>query len=81
MPKNGLLIREMDGELIVLDPELDRVHQFNESASLIWRLHQSGKDADFIANTLAYVYSLDKDTAARDVLEALAEFRNLDLVE
>jgi len=78
--KTGLLIREVDGELIVLDTEQDRVHQFNESASLIWRLYESGCDASEIADTLASVYELDKDRAAQDVRRALGEFRDLELV-
>jgi PqqD family protein of HPr-rel-A system len=78
--KKGLLIRDIDGEVVVLDPERDQVHQFNASASLIWRLYKGGKDLDEIAKGLATEFDLDQSQAQEDSQAALAEFRRLGLI-
>jgi hypothetical protein len=78
--KKGLLVRDVEGEVVVLDPELDQVHQFNASASLIWRLYEGGKQADEIAKGLEMEFELDHDRAQEDCQAALAEFRRLGLI-
>ena len=78
--KSGLLIREVDGEILVLDPERDQVHQLNASASLIWQHYDSGADLEEIATRLAMEFDLDEDKAKRDVRAALEDFRRLELI-
>jgi hypothetical protein len=80
-PREGLLVREVDGEVLVLDAEADRIHQLNPSASLIWRLYDSGADAAEIASTLAIDYDLDKHKSYTDVKAALEQFRALKLID
>jgi hypothetical protein len=79
--RDGLLVREVDGEVLVLDAEADRIHQLNASASLIWRLHESGVDAAKIASAFAIEYDLDKHRAYNDVKAALEQFRALKLID
>lgn len=79
--RDGLLVREVGGEVLVLDAEADRVHQLNASASLIWRLHEVGVDAAEIASALAIEFDLDKHTAYTDVKVALEQFRALKLID
>ena len=79
--KDGLLVREVDGEVLVLDAEADRIHQLNASASLIWRLHEGGVDAAEIASALAIEFDLDKHRADTDVKAALEQFRALKLID
>jgi hypothetical protein len=78
--KNCLLIREVDGEILALDPERDQVHQLNASASLIWRHYQSGAEVDEIAGRLVMEFELDEERAKNDVRSALEEFRRLELI-
>jgi len=77
----GLLVREVNGEVLVLDVEADRIHQLNESASLIWRLHEAGVDETEIASSLAIEFDLDKHRADTDVKAALEQFRALKLID
>jgi len=77
---SGLLIREVDGEILVLDSIADQIHQLNESASMIWRLYAAGTDVPEIVETLASKFDVDKDVVERDVATALARFRELNLV-
>ena len=78
--KKGLLVRDIDGEVVVLDPERDQVHQFNASASLIWRLYESGKEVEEIAKGLETEFGLGHDRAREDSQVALVEFRRLGLI-
>jgi hypothetical protein len=79
--KIGLLVREVNGEVLVLDSEADRIHQLNESASIIWRMHARGADASEIASSLAIEFDLDKHRAYTDVKAALERFRALKLID
>ena len=76
----GLLVREVDGEVLVLDTAADRIHQLNSTASWIWRLFDSGATVPDIADSLANEFDLDKHKAEADVLETLCRFRQLNLV-
>ena len=78
--KSGLLIREVDGEILILDPERDQVHQLNASASLIWRHYDNGTEIEEIAKTLVMEFDLDEDKAECDVRAALEDLRRLELI-
>ncbi len=80
MSTNGLLVREVEGEVLVLDTEADLIHQLNPSASTIWRLHAEGMAPNEIAFALVSEFGIDDDTANRDVDVALARFRELQLI-
>ena len=80
MSTNGLLVREVEGEVLVLDTEADQIHQLNTSASMIWRLHAEGMAANEITIALVSEFDIDHDTADRDVEAALARFRELHLI-
>lgn len=80
MSANGLLVREVDGEVLVLDTEADQIHQLNNSASMIWRLYAEGMAANEIAIALRSEFEIDDDTANRDVAAALTRFRELQLI-
>jgi len=81
MSTNGLLVREVEGEVLVLDTEADLIHQLNPSASIIWRLHAEGMPAKKIAIALVSEFGIAEDTADRDVDSALTRFRELQLID
>jgi PqqD family protein of HPr-rel-A system len=78
--RKGLLLREVGGELLVLDTEADQIHQLNSTASEIWRLHQAGSSASQIAEALANRFEVDKDKAEEDVIQALQDLRALGVI-
>ena len=80
MRKEGLLVREVDGEVLVLDTESDRIHQLNVSASFIWHQLAAGAPVDEIAKGLAIEFNVDDDTAYRDVSAIVREFLALGFV-
>lgn len=78
--KKGLLVRELDGEVLVLDTESDRIHQLNRSASFIWRELSAGATPEQIAKDLAMEFGINETIARRDVTESLSEFCALSLL-
>ena len=79
-PNPGLLVREIDGELVVLDPSAERVYQLNLTASLIWRMAREGSGVEAIAAAVAAEYVVEPEVAFRDVITMLSEFRALKLL-
>ena len=77
----GLLVREVGGEVLVLDTEADRIHQLNASASVVWRLRESGADAAEIAEALASEFDVDILRAEADVEVVLEQFRALGWID
>jgi PqqD family protein of HPr-rel-A system len=76
-----LLVREVEGEVLVLDPVSDRVHQLNASASLIWRMCERGSDVAEIAEALTIEFEVDSKSAAKDVEDTLSALRALNLLK
>ena len=73
--KDTLLVREVAGEVLILDTEADRIHQLNASASVVWRLYQSGAEVAEIASQLAIEFDVDNHRAETDVQAVLEQFR------
>ncbi len=76
----GLLIRDVDGEVLVLDTEADRIHQLNPTASLIWHELSAGASEQDIAKQIAIHYEVNENTACRGVSDALRKFRELKFI-
>lgn len=78
--ESGLAIREVNGEVLVLDTESDKIHQLNRTASFIW--HKCGEvesEAD-IAALLASEFDVEEHIALKDVAETLIRLRALKLI-
>jgi hypothetical protein len=76
----GVLARSVGSEVLLLDTEADRIHQLNQTASLIWlRCDESGS-AEEIARLLVERFEVDWDVAMEDVLSTLRLLSELNLV-
>jgi hypothetical protein len=69
-----LKIRQVDGELLILDTQANRIHQLNETATLIWQLSGTASSVEEIAGSMADTFEVDADIALGDVRRALDEF-------
>ena len=67
--------REVDGEAVVLDLRTSRYLSLNEAARLMWAELVRGTTRVHLEETLATVYELEPDDAARDVAKFLAQCR------
>ncbi len=77
---NGLMEREVDGEVLLLDTESNLIHQLNRTASFIWRKCQEGLSPGEIAEALAKDFDVEEDKIQEDVRRAIDRFRALELI-
>ncbi len=81
LPHTDIVLQDVDGESLILDNSKELIHQLNETATFIWQ-HCDGKNslAD-IASLIAQHYSVSEDSALKDVLAAVENFKGLKLLD
>ena len=85
--KEGFELRELCGEYIVVahgekNIDFSKIISLNESAAVMWEA-VAGKDfsAEDMANALLAVYDVDNDTALKDALHTMREWKEIGLTE
>lgn len=77
-----LLEKELDGELMVYDPQRDAVHVLNPTARMVYRLHREGKDPQAIERALRAQWRVPDDRPlGEDVQGCLGELRDRGLLD
>ena len=87
-PKAGLRLRKVGGQYMIVEAgaghiNLSSVYSLNRTAALLWeRLSEEGACTPReLADRLCSAFGVDGETAARDVVRQLAEWREYGLVE
>jgi hypothetical protein len=75
-----IAVREVEDGILLLDSELNRIHQLNGTAQFIWNSCDGSTSASQIAESLAQEYEVDMDLAMRDVADILEKLRAVNLV-
>ena len=78
---DGLMVRDVGDEVLLLDIESNQVHQLNSTASFIWRNCDDGRSAEEIAILLASEFDVEEDSAREDVTRTLRLLRELNVLE
>ena len=76
-----LTIRELDGEMVILDRQAGLVHQLNRTASCIWEACDGSATPAELAEVVARTFDVDPNTAAEDVAAAVAQLQKLSLLK
>ena len=76
----GLVEQEVEGDIIVLDKAAGLIHQLNPTAGEIWRACDGQRNSDDIAALIAEQYDIDTEVAKTDVLSALQQLEEQELV-
>ena len=76
---HGVMVREVEGELLVLDDDSHRIHKLNPTASLIWSRCDTASPTEIAAELVA-AYDIEEEQALIDVTTTLAKLRELWLV-
>lgn len=80
-PAAGLAVEEVDGDLVVFDKPNSRLHVLNPSAMVIWQLLDGAASLRDVASTIASTYSVDVRQVELDVLGAVRQLSDEDLVD
>lgn len=81
LPRTDLLVREVDGETVILDRERELIHTLNPTASLIWHALQRQSSIQVIIESMVEAFDIDYATAATDVTKAVEHFSELRLMQ
>lgn len=76
----SVTVREIDGEIVVLDTRSNQVHQLNRTASFIWRMCSQGTTPQALASALAVEFEVDEATAFEDVVKTLEQLGSINLL-
>jgi hypothetical protein len=73
--------RLVDGELILYDPKLQKVHALNATAAFVWQACDGEHAATEIAAALVERYPKSREEIERDVPEIVERFLDEGLLE
>jgi len=76
----GIMVREIGGEVLVLDAGSQRIHHLNETASFVWAQCEHGASEEEIAAELVLRFDVTPDIATRDVRRTLQSLCDLKLL-
>lgn len=76
----GLSVRLVDGEVVILDREAERIHQLNSTASFVWNRIGVEGDLVSIAQELSRRFDVEQGAALEDVRRIVETLRGLDLL-
>jgi hypothetical protein len=77
----GLSVRDIEGEVVIVDRETQRIHQLNSTASFVWNRLTGDCDVVRLARELSHRFDVEESAALADVQRLIAEFRALRLLE
>jgi hypothetical protein len=76
-----LLIRELDGELFIVDEHKKRIHHLNVTASAIWRLLETPATANNVISVFRHLYpDADQTLVKKTIRNALAWMKRKDIL-
>lgn len=70
--------REVDGEIVALDPATSVYISINGSGAMLWRALVEGSSAEGLAELLSTRYGIDPAQAAEDVAKFLRQLAERD---
>ena len=75
-----LVYRIIEGETVILDRDGGVLHKLNPTASFIWDCCDGTLSTDDIIDRLVKAFEIDRETCRKDVIQALNQFRSLNLL-
>ena len=78
--RDGLILRKVQHDLLLLDTEFNQIHQLNETASFIWENWEQVPDPIGIARLLAQKFDVDEQVVLNDVSAIVGRLQELNLL-
>ena len=76
----GIVVRQIRGEVLALDVAAERIHYLNQTASFIWEQYEHGASREEIAAELVRRFDVSLEVAAGDVTRTLQSLFDLKLL-
>ena len=78
--RDGLHVREIDGETVILDPGSERMHTLNLTAAFVFQAIDGKRTIEQVSAQVADHFDVDPAVAQHDTLEVVRQFRELGLL-
>ena len=78
--RSDLLVRSVEGDVVVLDRRDEKIHQLNATAAFIWECCDGRHSVVDIAQRLATQFKVDLGVVKGDVAGAVLKLRDLGLL-
>jgi hypothetical protein len=79
--REGLVVREVDGETVILDRSAGHLHTLNATATFIWQQMDGRKTPEDIAHELSQAFDIETRVAERDVATLIEDLKDRQLVQ
>jgi len=79
--KQGLIAQSVDGELLILNREQEKIHQLNLVASFIWNKLDGQITLEQLVTAITENYDVEQNAAKNDLESLLTELSDLNLIE
>jgi len=79
--RSDLIVREVNGETVILDLSTGHLHTLNATASFVWHQLDGTKTVQDIAHAASQVFDVDIGIAERDVATAIGGMRDQQLLQ
>jgi pyrroloquinoline quinone biosynthesis protein D len=76
-----VVLQDVGGEAILIDPHTDEAHVLNGSAARLWQLCDGERTIEGLAAEFGAIYDLTAADVIEDVREVVAELAKLKLIE
>ncbi|TKX47228.1 PqqD family protein [Halorubrum sp. SD690R] len=70
----------IDGETVILHPDVGKYYGLNEVGTFVWELLQEPRSVDELCREVVDAYEVDRDRCRSDVEDLLVELVEKDLV-
>jgi len=80
-PKAGLVVQPIDDEAVVYDPEADKLHHLEPTATAVWTRLARGRPLSSVAGAVAAAYGADPDAVHADILTLTGTFYDRGLLD
>ena len=78
--RDGLNIRSVDEEMVIMDKSSGDIHQLNPTASFIWSLCDGKMTREMVIEAVTEHYGITNTEAEKDVGHIITELKKLNLL-
>jgi len=73
---SNIVWRKIDDTIFIIDPLNEKIHELNETASIIFEMIIKNKKIDEIEKEILKEYDVDEKECRKDILDIISELKD-----
>jgi hypothetical protein len=73
---SNIVWRKIDDTIFIIDPLNEKIHELNETASIIFEMIIKNKKIDEIEKKILKEYDVDEKECRKDILDIISELKD-----